>query len=118
MPRENTTLEQIEIDAREVWWPSFKQKNTNVADLNIDVHFVRWSAWCPGWFSHWTYDTFVDEGDIRDSFHDYVAFQMDENYRNGKDHGYDLMGADEFRRWSGPCRCEHCRERGVVRIDH
>lgn len=118
MPQENKTLEQIEIEAREVWWPSFENHGENVADLSINVYFQRWAAWCCGWFGHWTYDTFIDEGDITDSFHSYVAFQMDENYRNGRERGYDLMGADEFRRWSAPCRCEHCMAAGIVRIDH
>jgi hypothetical protein len=86
-------------------------------------------AWCLTWFSHFTYNTWLDDDEILASFENYVREVTRHNEVHGhfdnmmtnkddRDSYICLMGAEDRFRWKGPCRCEHCQTAGVVRIDH
>jgi hypothetical protein len=133
-------LERVQREARE-WWELYKNKGGNPSDLALAVAFVRNEAWCSGWFSHWTFDTGQSDEEVLASFERFVRRMEDLNRSEGKYvdgywcDAYCLMCAADRYRWcaspSGgsvvgfhaehkpaPCRCECCRKRGIVRIDH
>jgi len=105
-----------------------------IRSLNLEIidagwKFLREETWCCGWFQHYTYNTHLSDEELLESFREYVERQRpyicgsDEPYdcyleRVPKDRRVCLMGAEDHWRWKEPCRCEHCRERGVVMIDH
>jgi hypothetical protein len=117
MPRENTTLEQVEIEAREVWWPEYRNSLKYPSRPTINVSFLGWETWCGGWFTHWAYDLGQSDKELLESFREFVD-------RKSRQSGYCLMGAEDRWRWSArdrslpPCRCEDCKKLGIVRIDH
>lgn len=131
MPRENMTLEQAEQFAAE-WWKGYEKKGGNPADLRINVSYMRSEVWCLTWFSHFTYDLGQSDEEVLNSFSEFVyRMQVNEPYRepcaDSRSIGYVLMGAEDRWRWSGdpkqersppPCRCEHCKAAGVIRIGH
>ncbi len=139
MPREIVTFDEIVATALAEWWPDLKreEEDKNLADLTIDVNFVRWETWCPGWFSHWTWDTGLSDAKVLGSFQRYVWRTEVANRREGKivdgylQEPYCLMGAENRIRWHGlvtgepcdgrtdaPCRCPICKKLGIIRIGH
>ncbi len=132
---------KVEVDEAELpstideWWQryleGYLEKNPGRVILERTKSTVKDKgrhAWCLSWFSHFTYNTGLDDGELIASFENYVR----EVERHNEAHGhYDafindadrdsyicLMGAEDRWRWEGPCRCEHCKKAGVVRIDH
>lgn len=117
----------------------------NPLPATLAWHFDRFETWCGGWFTHWTYDVGQDNAAALASFERFVRRmewlnQEETTYEkhtgeDGKtytmDHpAYGLMGAEDRYRWRGsvdgnprheappPCRCEHCKKQGVIRISH
>lgn len=98
------------------------------------------------WFAHYTFDVGQTDEQARDSFERFVRrmelLNRDETTYEpytGKDGNtyhtehpaYVLMGAEDRYRWHGsttgetdsertlpPCRCKHCKARGVLTIGH
>jgi hypothetical protein len=142
MPREEIVSRRSIMEEEErVWWPEYKatdkMQEWNPADLTITVEFRRWETWCMSWFSHWTWDLGLDDGQVLQSFERYVDRTEQLNRKEGEvvnghfQEPYCLMGAEDRYRWHGrtvgkgddeqtdaPCRCPCCKERGVVSVDH
>lgn len=89
---------------------------------SIDVSLLRHETWCLTWFYHWTFDDGRNNTEYLESFARFVA-------RMERVEDYCLMGAEDMWRWHGtsddgkertdpPCRCMHCKNKGIVRIDH
>lgn len=83
-------------------------------NLKLEAKFIEHETWCQGWFSHYTYNTHLSDEELRKSFDDFVCRKE----RLVQQKEYCLMGAEDYWRWKGPCRCEHCVKLGIVRIDH
>lgn len=131
MFREVRDLEDIEKERFESWL--FPETTKNPSDLDVIVSFGGWEVWCPSWFSHWTFDVGMDDAAVLASFHRYVDRMKLANERWRYNYGTPeheehicLMGAEDRWRWHGgdgehtepPCRCEHCKKLGLIRIDH
>ena len=94
---------------------------------SIEVSLLRYERWCLSWFSHWTFDDGRSDEEYLRSFARFVI-------RMERIENYCLMGAEDEWRWHGvaddgettdpnkytdpPCRCKHCKAKGIVRIDH
>ena len=132
MEREPKDTLSMAEEIRREWWPGYAERKLNKPDdLMIVVTFKREAAWCDGWFSHYTFDTGLSDMEVIESFERYVEsiiydYSLTESERGGR-----LMGAEDQWRWHGcadgnpqgertpaPCRCEHCKKFGLVRIDH
>ena len=105
------------------------------SDLTIyvtstEIEYTGHDEWCLTWFSHYTFDTGQTDQEALDSFNEFVY-----RYTNGtKQTQSTLMGAEDRWRWKGmsypdgtnaagvetdpPCRCQYCKEQGVIRIGH
>ncbi len=135
MPQRDVSFDALILEAKMDWWPTFKikcaEKIKNTSDLKITVKFQRYETWCPNWFSHWTWDTGLEDNEILKSFQDYVYRTQDLNRKEGKmkngyfQEPYCLMGAEDYYRWKSqeeggqpPCRCSACKKRGIISIDH
>ncbi len=131
MPKEPRSDEELIAEFERERWPRLQEqsKGLNPTDLTVSVVFRRWETWCIGWFNHWTWDVGLSDSDVLESFHRYVIRTEVTNQREGKmkdgywTEPYCLMGAEDPWRWKSdagdpPCRCEHCKARGVVSIDH
>lgn len=114
------------------WWPEYVERKAlrEPADMTVEVKLLRRDTWCDGWFSHWTFDAGMTNDEVLASFERYVE-RILYSGRPENEIGGRLMGAEDRWRWHGcttgdpqgertepPCRCEHCRQRGIVRIDH
>jgi hypothetical protein len=116
MFKEDLGLEATNKFALTTWWPGLALADRpsgpiykkNPVNVEVKVTYLGEETWCMGWFSHYTLNTHLSDDELRLSFHEYV-----DRHRNE-----ELMGAENAWRWKGPCRCEHCQERGFVRIDH
>ena len=144
MFREEMTQEQVEEFIRE-WWQKYsaeKLSGVNPTDLQLECVFVRYETWCLEWFCHYTYDTGQTDHEAIASFERFVCRMKALNGREGElvqlpdgSNGvysrdvYCLMGAEDRWRWHGerkedgenappPCRCDGCKKRGVIRINH
>ena len=135
MYREDPGTEAIEAWARDEWWPLYAKKfaDRNPGEPKITVTRTGEETWCLSWFEHWTFDVGQSDEEALASFQRYV-----DRYRDTQDYwpgdppeGYRcLMGAEDRWRWCGtydgspsektdpPCRCEHCKAQGVIRIGH
>ncbi len=141
LERKPRSPEELSVWAYEEWWPKYnlglkeKEIGTNILDVEVTVEFRRWEVWCLNWFSHWTWDVGLSDSKVLESFQRFVFRTQEANLIEGKmDDGwtdkYCLMGAEDRYRWSGsaddgstnrtdpPCRCTHCKRRGVVTINH
>lgn len=96
----------------------------------VEVCFTARDVWCPGWFSHHTFDVDLSDADVLLSFERYVA-RIECSGLSESEKGGLLMCAEDRWRWHGcangdpksehtpaPCRCEHCKKAGLIRIDH
>lgn len=130
-PGDAPGVESVERWAREEWWPTYKGKGAEPSAPEITVTILGEESWCLGWFSHWTFDVGQTDAEALASFEEYVRRYEDrQDYWPGDPpEGYRcLMGAEDRWRWCGgpsadkrtppPCRCKHCREQGVIRINH
>lgn len=128
-------------EVNELWWAKQLKKEKyvgrNPGDLTVTVELNRWEVWSCTWFAHWTWDIGMSDKDVLKSFRRFVARTQRIN-RNESElvnglwiEKHCLMGAEESHRWHGtkdgspmgektmpPCRCEHCKRRGVVTINH
>ena len=112
-------VEKYKENLKKGGWIEFKSQ---------EVKFLGHDSWVLGWFNHETIDEGQDDNYFLSSFDDYVCrAKRERTYLHG-DLYPTLMGAEDYWRWSGvnkdgnrvdpPCRCEHCKSQGVVRINH
>lgn len=144
MYREDPGAEEVERWAREEWWPAYIETKRpaedrtlcerNPSEPEIEVTYDGEESWQISWFEHWTFDVGQTDREALDSFQRFVFryADMQDYHPAERPEGYRcLMGAEDRWRWSGagsdgepgtrsdpPCRCEHCREQGVIRIGH
>ncbi len=136
----DTLLKQEILDK---FWSSYKLRleKINPSDPIITIEYKYNESWCMGWFSHWTFDNGLSDVEILESFTNYVNRILEKNrnegefrkFEDGTSYWHDpycLMGAEDRWRWCGsktgdslettppPCRCKHCKDQGVVRINH
>jgi hypothetical protein len=100
----------------------------------IEVKFVEYETWVLKWFAHETFDVGQTDEEALRSFEQYVA-RYQKQVKAGRplvnQTRYLLMGAEDRHHWHGqepdgsnenysrpPCRCPHCKERGVLTISH
>lgn len=138
MPKEIVTSDELVATAFTELWSQIQRddEDKNLGDPQVEATFVRWETWCNVWFNHWTWDTGLDDLEVLNSFQNYVYRTQEANRREGKtvdgfwQEPYCLMGAEDRYRWHGthtgdpsertdpPCRCSHCKKRGVITIGH
>jgi hypothetical protein len=113
-----------------------EEHNVAYDEVGVEVEFERWEEWCCHWFNHHTWDRGLSDADVLASFERYVWRIERLNQQNPRftEDGFQfdevcLMGAEDRWRWRAadddngdqvdpPCRCKHCKEQGVVRINH
>jgi hypothetical protein len=108
-----------------------EENNVHPSEVDVEVEFDRFEEWCCHWFNHYTWDRGLSDAEVLASFERYVWRMERLNQQNPHftESGYQydevcLMGAEDRWRWRAaddgdpPCRCEHCVEQGVVRINH
>lgn len=78
------------------------------------IVYDRHDTWIDSWFSHYTFNTELSDGELLASFEQYVNSHLSEHYAGE----ICLMGAEDQWRWKGPCRCDACQKLGIVKIDH
>lgn len=105
-----------------------RQKNDISSHITTTVRFLEFESWCLNWFNHYTFNDRYTDNEILESFERFVQRKMpgqealtkrirEKDFSGDPDDCYCLMGAeDKWRR--SICRCEKCRARGVVTIDH
>lgn len=95
-------------------------------DFNIVIERLGETEWCLTWFEHYTFDEGQSDREVLQSFDRFVADVQDANRELDEYERRCLMGAEDRWRWSGedrdehdpPCRCEHCKKQGIIRIGH
>jgi hypothetical protein len=120
----------ITEDIERVWWPKYKVKLLQPADLTVTVHPLGNDVWCAGWFSHWTFNVGLTDREVLESFERYID-RVQQSGWSESEIGGTLMGAEDRWRWHGcmtgdpqgekttpPCHCECCKKNGIIRIDH
>lgn len=147
MPKdpEESTYEKVEAWAQS-WWQRVLENGQkekpeyykDVQDVRIEIKLDHEESWCGTWFTHWTWDVGQTDQEALNSFQAYVdrVQVYNEKWRwenNIHDQDLDkicLMGAEDRWRWRSletdhngdskpaPCRCEKCKEHGVIRILH
>lgn len=143
MYREEQDTETLVCTIRDKWWPQYCEVKSpqNPSTPRIHAEYSHRESWCPGWFQHWTFDDAQADIVALESFDRYVArhtfyqqwYPWDEEAdqalaRRGVEKRIVLMGAEDRWRWRAgknddeyappPCRCEHCRAQGKIRINH
>jgi len=118
------------------WWDNLskqdRHKDLNVELTELKVEFLRYETWNLTWFSHETFDVGQTDQEALDSFEEYV--ERIEQYNSQFDElkgQICLMGAEDRWRWCGsteegrsdmdipaPCRCQGCKDAGMLRINH
>jgi hypothetical protein len=73
------------------------------------------ATWAITWFQHYCIDDGQDDAEVVASLEEYLYAQLE--LADGRDVGR-LMGLEDRWRWKPPCRCEHCKRAGVIRVDH
>lgn len=131
MYKDDPGEESVRKWALEEWWPGYdEEKHPNASDLTITITRSE-ETWCLEWFQHKTFDAGQTDSEALASFERYVRrYEFIQDIQPGEiPDGYRcLMGAEDRWRWSGgptaqdksepPCRCEHCKKQGVIRIGH
>jgi hypothetical protein len=139
-------MKEVEMTEDEIkefvssWWKSYVDKK-GMTDINPELepvhHRMYYETWVCSWFQHETFDVGQTDREALISFDKYVRRHESEqgDYELKKDHeGHpilhiSLMGAEDRWRWRGaddaegnhtpaPCRCEHCKRAGKIRIAH
>lgn len=97
--------------------------------IGYEVQMEEIETWYQIWFQHASLNIHLTDAELLESFRQFVNRKrqahlntddypyLTEEEREGMEF-YCLMGAEDHWRWKGPCRCEHCQEQGIVRIDH
>ena len=134
MYREEKSQEELDIIIKE-WWDNYslnKLEGTDPKIVSLKVEYVEHDTWYLTWFNHETFDIGLSDQEVLESFERFVskkeALNEESQHLSGKD-AYCLMGAEDRWRWRGwndefgdpmpaPCRCEHCKSQGVIRIGH
>lgn len=142
MFKESKTNDELDIVAGDII-NGLNDKYKFVHPLqSYEYKLLRYETWCLGWFDHYTYDIGQSDSDLYESFERYVRryenmqnLSVDEIVKLG-DNYVCLMGAEDRFRWghhkrdeigkmidpeeflSGPCRCNKCKEAGIIRIEH
>lgn len=127
MFKEEQTPEHLQVFLKE-WWEGYKaEKDKNNVWLlpKLTVEYVRHEVWCLSWFNHFTFDDGRDDDEYLQSFWRFIDRMQSLNRKAGEEK-YCLMGAEDRWRWNGEnndrekpiCRCEGCKKRGVVGINH
>jgi len=93
-----------------------KYKNVNAQLVRLDCRFVEYETWCLNWFNHYTYNIHLTDRELLDSFEDFVERKQLQQLEGSNE--VALMGADDYWRWEGPCRCDKCQKYGKTYIDH
>ncbi len=87
-----------------------------------EATFLHDETWCQAWFSHTSLNVRLSDDDLRADFFRYISRETARGRKRFPDDPRmwtsGLMGAEEIWRWAGPCRCEHCVRREVVKIGH
>lgn len=135
MYREDRDVNELLAEFRDEWWPKYVEEK-ELAEKRpgppmITVRCTGRESWVLEWFQHKTFDVGQSDEEALASFERFVRRyeHMQEVHPGHIPHGYRcLMGAEDRWRWSGgpgpddrtapPCRCEHCKEQGVLRIGH
>jgi len=132
MYREDPGGDKVLSDIQE-WWDGYKENKLDgkgPGDPEITVAEPFHETWCLSWFEHWTFDDGRSDEEFLASFERYVRrYEHLQTYSVDIPDGYRcLMGAQDRWRWKArpaprdesppPCRCEHCRAQGKVRIGH
>ncbi len=93
----------------------------NVSIPTFEFSPVYFDTWVLQWFNHYTLDVGQTDADVLKSFEEFVRRHERANAINGG----VLMGANDRWRWRGadhgdpaPCRCQGCKDSGVIRINH
>lgn len=123
--QEREKLDTVLLD----FWKHSKLKGDNTELFSLHAQLDMQETWCLTWFSHWTFDIGQTDSEAITSFSRYITrmqhlIQKEEtNLPRTKWHS--LMGAEDYYRWRGakgydkyPCRCDACKKRGVISIDH
>ncbi len=116
------------------WVPGYVEYHNKSSARDFRIREIRRyeESWCLEWFSHRTLDVGQSDEEALASFEQYV--RRHEHYQDWeaseKPEGWIcLMGAEDRWRWHGgnqpqedrtppPCRCEHCKRLGLIRINH
>ena len=129
MEKEELEIAVIRKDALK-WWRNYKREKLegkNPGRPKITITGPRYETWCLIWFQHFTFDNGRTDAEYLASFERYVQrYEHMQDYPEDWPENYQcLMGAEDRWRWVAdkdnshpPCRCEHCKEKGVVRIGH
>jgi len=104
-----------------------EERHYDLELTKIEIRLRQRSEWWLHWFCSCTFDYGQDNGIVFASFEQYVQW-VERNYPQYVKDGCSrivLMGADDRWRWYGeeegsspPCRCDGCKENGVIRINH
>ena len=134
MYKEGKDIDEIINTELKEHWPTFikarERGHVEKGHLPIDnpvlesisAKLLRYETWSLTWFSHWTFDDGRSDEEYLASFARFVSRMEDRD-------DYCLMGAEDRWRWKGrtddgkgetdpPCRCKHCKVKGLIKIDH
>ncbi len=135
MYRADPTEEGVRKEALE-WWAAYRAtKSIKVETCEITITRKPDEEWCLTWFQHFTFDIGQTDDECLTSFACFLQrMGIELRYSSGdyryQGDGYCTMGAEDRWRWCGsgdgsadsrtdpPCRCEHCKKQGVIRIGH
>ena len=140
MFKEELSPKELELFFTEKILPQIieKHKALNICDISHKIRLVEYEVWVCEWFSHMTFDIGLSDTEVLASFERFVDRTLDKNrklqIKTGDEFaGKSLMGADDRWRWYAnnpdgsrnetqdippPCRCVHCKNHGVIRINH
>ena len=101
MLREACSPEAIADEKREQWWPAYAIGKGLIEpnNLTIVVTLHGHDVWCPGWFSHWTFDVGMSDADVLDSFERYVERILRSDLSEAEKGS--LIGPEDRWRWHG-----------------
>lgn len=124
---------ELEEWSRKLWKGALARDDdyriANPTDVVLAVTFQGWAVWWLTWFQHETFDVGLDDVDVLNSFDRHCDREKRRAGHEGREPS--LMGAEDRWRWTGsepgggpdcrsepPCRCEHCKADGLIRIGH
>ena len=137
MRKAEITDDELKTFVDELWVKystnaKFSESHTNVVLTKTESILHEYETWKLTWFTHETFDMGQTRSEVYDSFEKFVrrkeniinAHRFDESKPN-----YCLMGAEDRWRWGNnnkdiepsdniPCKCEHCKTAGMLRISH
>jgi hypothetical protein len=130
--------EFVLLELKETW--AKRKKPFDCFDVKFEVKKIDEEEWCLTWFAHYTFDVGQSNEETLKSFEEflirkgiYISYGYDpySSHINDFDNCYVAMGAEDRWRWKGrktpdqdseltdpPCRCEGCKSRGVITIQH